>query len=306
MPAWYANNAIQPLDPTAVDTLTDTEIAFYKQHTGISDISELRAHILAIQARAFAIFPYPCIRRLAFTKLKISRFEAYKEVLQLGRDRPGAILLDLGCCFGNDARKAVADGFPGTQVIATDLKQEFWELGHELFRSTPESCPIRFIQGDFLDPSLVAMNLTSPPTSGDVLSACTAQRSLAPLQHLVSAIYASAFFHLFSEEDQLHIAKACQTLLSHQPGSIIFGSQRGSDVAASRGTDRGDSFAHSPESWKEMWKKAAPDGSLHVDAWLSDEETSVSDTLAVEEHAVDERGVQLFKGRWLVWVVRRI
>jgi len=306
MPAWYANNATQLLDPTAVDTLTDTEIAFYKQHTGISDISELQAHILAMQARAFAVFPYPCIRRLAFVKLKISRFAAYKEVLQLGRERPGAILLDLGCCFGSDARKAVADGFPASQVVATDLKQEFWELGHELFRSTSESCPIRFVQGDILDPSFVAVNLTSPPTSGDVLGACTAQRSLAPLQHLVSAIYASAFFHLFGEDDQTHIAKACYALLSHQPGSIIFGSHRGSDIPASRGTERGDSFAHSPESWREMWKKVAPDGSLQVDAWLSDDETTVSDTLATEEQATDERGIQLFKGRWLVWVVRRV
>jgi len=304
MPAWYATNAIQPLDPTAVVILTDTEVSFYKQHTGISDISELQAHILAIQARAFAVFPYPCIRRLSFAKLKISRFEAYKEVLQLGRERPGAILLDLGCCFGNDARKAVDDGFPASQVVATDLKQEFWELGHELFRSTSESCPIRFVQGDILDPSLVAVNLTSPPTSGDVLSACTAQRSLAPLQRLVSAIHASAFFHLFDETDQERIARACNTLLSHQPGSIIFGSHRGSDTPTDRG--KGNSFAHSPESWKDMWRKVAPDGSLQVDVWLSDQETTVSDTLATEEQAADERGIQLLLGRWLVWVVRRV
>ena len=55
-----------------------------------------------------------------------------------------------------------------------------------------------------------------------------------------------------------------------------------------------------------MWRKVAPDGSLQVDVWLSDQETTVSDTLATEEQAADERGIQLLLGRWLVWVVRRV
>ncbi|KZV91243.1 hypothetical protein EXIGLDRAFT_615917, partial [Exidia glandulosa HHB12029] len=109
--AWYARQAETPLDPNLL-VLRGDEGEFFKTQTGIKDDEKLREHILDVQRRAFAVWPYPCIRRFGFTKLKISRFPVYEEALRLGREREGAILLDLGCCFGNDARKAVSDGFP--------------------------------------------------------------------------------------------------------------------------------------------------------------------------------------------------
>jgi len=59
-------------------------------------------------------------------RLKISRLPAYNQLLRLGKEREGAIFLDIGCCFGNDARKAVADGFPAQGTIASDLHPA-WE-----------------------------------------------------------------------------------------------------------------------------------------------------------------------------------
>ncbi|KAH7101119.1 hypothetical protein BKA62DRAFT_704316 [Auriculariales sp. MPI-PUGE-AT-0066] len=290
---WHAEQAKIPLNPALLKDLNAEDLGFYQQQTGIKNLEQLREHIAAIQARAFLIFPYPCIRRFSFTRLKISAFHSYQEVLELGRERPGAILLDLGCCFGNDARKAIADGFPGNQTLAIDLRGEFWQLGHELFRDTAESCP-------------VPPHLTSLPTSGDILAACVAQQSLNPVQNLVSVIHASAFFHLFTQEHQLEVARRCALLLSTEPGSIIFGSHRGALVPGSRGENGGHTFAHSPESWKEMWGTIVPGGSVQVDAWLSDEETSVSETYTDDEKAADENGVALFTGHWLVWCVRRI
>jgi len=61
--------------------------------------------------------------------MKISRFPVYKELLSLAEERPGAMLLDVGTCFGNDARKAAVDGFPASQVIGTDIEQKFWDMG---------------------------------------------------------------------------------------------------------------------------------------------------------------------------------
>lgn len=126
-----------PLDPSFYK-LADDEAAFYKAMTGIQDAEELKRHILSVQAKAYdvrplgiepltrhwvyflfrcaQIFGYPCIRRCAFLKwvamfssyqdppnwkigsLKISRLPAYKQVLKLGQERWGAILLDMGCC----------------------------------------------------------------------------------------------------------------------------------------------------------------------------------------------------------------
>lgn len=54
-------------------------------------------------------------------RLKLNRFPAYQDLLKLGKERPGALFLDLGCCLGHDVRKAVADGFPITQAIGSDL-----------------------------------------------------------------------------------------------------------------------------------------------------------------------------------------
>ena len=72
--------------------------------------------------------------------MKLSpRVPAYNHLLKLGTQREGAILLDIGCCcelpaahdvtwvrltsglVGNDVRKAVADGFPVHNVVATDI-----------------------------------------------------------------------------------------------------------------------------------------------------------------------------------------
>jgi len=179
---------------------------------------------------------------------------AYEKVLALGRERDNAILLDLGCCFGNDTRKAVADGFPMKGVVASDIHKEFWDLGHELFNSTSETFPVPFILGDVFDPSILEHNtsLNDPPkTPMPVLHSLT---SLNPLRGHVSVIHASSFFHLFNEEKQLQLARALAGLLSHEPGSILFGSHVGRPVKGFKQTPNGRvMFCHSPESWKELW-----------------------------------------------------
>ncbi|KAI0322176.1 hypothetical protein OF83DRAFT_1167836 [Amylostereum chailletii] len=113
---------LRSLDPSLYD-LSEEESTFFKQQTGIQDDEELKAHILDIQAKAFAVHPYPCIRHFAWTSLKISRLFPYKDLLKLGVEREGAIFLEMGCCFGNDLRKAIADGYPKENVVATDLHQ---------------------------------------------------------------------------------------------------------------------------------------------------------------------------------------
>jgi SHS2 domain-containing protein len=44
------------------------ETAFYKAQTRISDDDALRHHIVAVQRDAYAVHPYPCIHRFAFTQ----------------------------------------------------------------------------------------------------------------------------------------------------------------------------------------------------------------------------------------------
>ncbi|KAI0275325.1 hypothetical protein BC834DRAFT_43972 [Gloeopeniophorella convolvens] len=94
----------------SLDQLKDAETVFFKQQTGIQDDGALKAHLLSIQAEAYKVHPYPCIRRFSWAKLKISRLFPYQDLLKLGREREGAIFLDIGCCFGNDVGRLSLTG----------------------------------------------------------------------------------------------------------------------------------------------------------------------------------------------------
>jgi hypothetical protein len=135
--------------------------------------------------------------------------------------------------------------------------EEFFDLSHALFNTTPETYPISFVHGDALDPDVLRIvpPFDQPPsTEKPDLSTLT---SLNPLAGRCSVIYASHFFSLFSEENQLHMAKALAGLLSPRPGSMICGQHVGN---LQKGMHHGEAwgrefemFQHSPESWSALW-----------------------------------------------------
>ncbi|KAF5327732.1 hypothetical protein D9619_004536 [Psilocybe cf. subviscida] len=215
-------------------------------------------------------------------RLKISRLPGYSETLKLLKTRKDPILLDMGCCFGNDVRKAVVDGWPVDKVIACDIRKgnvnvqtiryisahanlesEFWDYGHELFLSTAETFPAKFIAGDIFSPSILQPR--DPFITNDEIVAVLSRpipslsdlNNLTPLQGKVSAIHVSAMFHLFSEEEQLALARLLAALLRPERGSIIFGQHAGRAEKGFRPHNRDPlahpMFCHSPESWKQMW-----------------------------------------------------
>jgi len=256
----FASIARMPLDENFYD-LREDDILFLKAHTGIDNDNELKEHVMKIQADAYQVYPYPCIRYFWFAHADISLQFAYAQLLKLGQERPGAIFLEIPCAFGNDVRKAIYDGFPQQNCVAADLEQSYWQLGHRLFKSTPELFPVPFVSGDIFDANYLASTppfYVSPPTPAPALSSLT---SLAPLQGHVSAIHAAMFFHLFDEEKQLMLAQRFASLLSPVPGSLIFGRHYSADVKGARvGIPAGDGtpgvsrlFCHSPQSWTALW-----------------------------------------------------
>ncbi|KAH9910455.1 uncharacterized protein B0H18DRAFT_895535 [Fomitopsis serialis] len=266
-----AENLTTDYDPALYEKLyylQPEELAFFRAQTGIKDEQELKRHIMSVQAEALKVTPYTCIRAFAFTKLVASRLPAYDQVVKLGKERKGAILLDIGCCctylvesalsVGVDVRKAVADGFPVENAIASDLHPEYWVLGHKLFRTTAEEFPAHFVGGDAFDSAFFEGSpiLDTPPTTPP--PALAALRTLSPLNGHVSAIHASSFFHLFNEEQQLELARKLAGLLSPVPGSMIVGVHAGQPEKGpwlERRTLRSGTqmFCHSPESWEELW-----------------------------------------------------
>ncbi|PIL34360.1 hypothetical protein GSI_03135 [Ganoderma sinense ZZ0214-1] len=141
---------------------------------------------------------------LILSRVKVTDIPGYDRLVKLGTERKGAILFDVGCCFGTDIRKMAADGWPADSILGTDIEPKFWELGHRLFCSTADTFPAVFLPGDIFD--LTHLDPVSAedrtllhrgPTPMPPLRSLT---SLSPLRGYVAAIHAGAFFHLFSEE----------------------------------------------------------------------------------------------------------
>ncbi|OAX35872.1 hypothetical protein K503DRAFT_773044 [Rhizopogon vinicolor AM-OR11-026] len=237
--------------------LDPQDAAFLKKVTGIEDDAALKEHVLKAQAKAYKIAPYGCIYHFTFTRRRLSKLPAYEQILRLARERENPIFLDVGCCFGNVVREAVHDGFPAAWAIGTDLYPELWNIGHELFKSSPETYPAHFVGGNIFDAEILAV---APPASMHTTGAPSPAlnlTSLNPLHGRVSVIHATAFFHLFKEDEQLHMARALAGLLSAEPGSVILGAHIAAEekgpVRQGLANVEVEMFAHSSESWTAMW-----------------------------------------------------
>ncbi|OJA19466.1 hypothetical protein AZE42_10740 [Rhizopogon vesiculosus] len=187
--------------------------------------------------------------------MSISTQPVYEHILELGRERPGAVLLDIGCCFGVDSRRAAADGFPMENIIASDINNEFLTLSHEFFQTTPSSYRGHFLPGDVFDPAFLHIAESSDDLSSAPASDLSSLESLNPLHGRISVINATRLFHLFNEDKQLHLARALAGLLSAQPGSVICGDQVGvlEKGITTHNLAGSQLFAHSPETWSSMW-----------------------------------------------------
>ncbi|KAF7297615.1 hypothetical protein MKEN_01384500 [Mycena kentingensis (nom. inval.)] len=252
--------------------LSDSERAFLKIETGIHNEDELKEHVMSMAKAAMAVHPYPCIRRLGFIRLKMTRNpEAYEHVLNLGRTVPGAILIELGCCFGNDVRQIARAGFPSENILASDLRGGFWDVSQKLYANPPTPFKGAFLAGDVNDPEFLSIlpQLESPPT--EPAPALKSLTSLNPLHGHVSAIHTGSFFHLFNFEVQLEVARKFAGILSPRPGSIIFGCHGSfptKGIVRASGTNK--MYCHSVESWTEMWEGVfSGKDKVEIKAWMT-------------------------------------
>jgi len=197
------------------------------------------------------------------------------------------------------------------------VRSEFWELGHELFKTTPQTFPAAFVPGDvfeMLEPVPIPLptaaagressDRVSSSGSGEVRPGdLRTLTSLAPLRGHVSVIHTSAFFHLFGEEQQRALAARLAGLLSAEPGSVIFGIHGGLRVAGERerqtpGKPR--AFSHSPDSWRELWDgQVFEKGTVRVEAELLDATGYLRPDLSEGPAAPEKR-------YWLQWSVTRL
>ena len=124
---------------------------------------------------------------MRFSTYNLSLLPFYSRVLE--RVRSGAILLDAGCCFGQEIRYLVQDGVPSTQLYGFDLEPEFIHLGYQLFRDRDK------VQATFV--------------SGDILAEPTAPegQEIAGLQGQMNIIFASSFLYVWDWHDMVKAAR---------------------------------------------------------------------------------------------------
>ncbi|KAM5540078.1 hypothetical protein V8D89_006218 [Ganoderma adspersum] len=268
-----------PLDEKMFKLLREQDLDLVKLYTGIQDHEQVKAHIINIQKEAYPIMPYQCIRFFSFAASRIHEVVPnYDHILKLGKDRDGAIFLDVGTCFGTDSRKVVTDGWDAKNVVATDINPGFWEMGHKLFHTDSKSFPATFVPGNALtDEHLeVFPILPAGSTAGTPRPDLTSLNSLNPLRGHVAAIYLGNVFHLFTEQEQVRLARGLAGLLSPEPGSVITGWHAGAPQKGEKTMARGISnessitqFLHSPETWRALWDgEVFAKGTVKVEADL--------------------------------------
>ena len=196
---------------------------------------------------------------------------------------------------------------PPTRVpdLVLEIRAGLYEQGHALFRDTPQTFPVPFIEGDVFDPAFLAIQPppdaapapapatdattdTAPDAEEDALPALATLTSLNPLRGRVSAVFMGKFLHLFDAPGQAHIARALAGLLSPEPGSLLFGVQGALPAAGPFRPTASDwtMFCHSPESLGALFADAfggadrirfesrmitEPGGPTYFDTWPGNE-----------------------------------
>ncbi|KAJ5734388.1 hypothetical protein N7493_003174 [Penicillium malachiteum] len=221
-------------------------------------------------------FPYPCIGAFRFLDMSIPQSPAYPEILE--RLKSGQKLLDVGCAVGQELRHLVYDGVPSENIYASDLRQDFFDIGYDLFadRSTLKS---QFIISDIFDDN---------------------SELVKQLSNGVDIINAASFFHLFTWDQQITVAKRVVSLLRAQPGSLLVGRQ----VGRLDPTDPDDKslsqehYRHSVDTWKRLWKQVGDETGTEweVDAWMV--EWAGADRIMKDFHG----GMETYK---MLFIVRR-
>ncbi|KAJ6015558.1 hypothetical protein N7540_010149 [Penicillium herquei] len=194
------------------------------------------------------VFPYPCIGAFRFLDMSIPQSPAYPEILE--RLKSGQKLLDVGCAVGQELRHLVYDGVPSENIYASDLRQDFFDIGYDLFadRSTLKS---QFIVSDIFD------------DNSDLVK---------QLSNDLDIINAASFFHLFSWDQQITVAKRVVSLLRAQPGSLLIGRHVGRIDPADPEDKTVEHYRHNIETWKKLWKQVSAETGTEweVEAWMEE------------------------------------
>jgi len=255
-----SKEVVLPVENLIVDpsrwTPSNEEREFLVWATSESE-QEIRRRIFEVQARAYGVWPYPCIKLLVFVELRMRNASVYNTILEQVRSIPSSEapkLVEVGCFMGTQLRKLLMDGYPSHEadpsLIGIDLRKEFIDYGYDLFQDGPSSkrpVPITLHQADIFDDD----------------------SKLTSFKGRVRYIFIHGVFHLFDKDTQYELARRLVDLIDVPPTTdpdlagreyIIFGTQIGSKTGGVIQNTIGNAgpvecYTHSPDTWRAVYEK---------------------------------------------------
>ncbi|KAJ5788331.1 hypothetical protein N7457_003321 [Penicillium paradoxum] len=218
-------------------------------------------------------FPYPCIGSFRFLDLSIPQSPLYPEILE--RLKSGQKLLDVGCAVGQELRQLVFDGVHSENLYASDLRQDFYDIGYDLFNDH-DTLKAQFIVADIFD------------DNSDLVKKLTDK---------IDIVNAASFFHLFNWDQQVLVAKRLVGILHDKPDSLIIGRQVGRvDPPSPEEQAAGGHYRHDPATWKKLWEQVGAETGTQweVETWM--EKWAGHDKVMKDYH----EGLDTFKLRFSV------
>lgn len=146
--------------------------------------------------------------------------EAYGSIVAHLKVNEEAKVLDLGCCFGHDARQLIKDGVRPSQIVACDLLSELINYGYELFGDEKDQGHLKGLRWERVD----------------VFNKDDIKRISQPNGYY--AIYTGSFIHLFPLEWQQKAIASMKSLLSKEKSSKMWGRQVGVEEGKAGPKDR--------------------------------------------------------------------
>ncbi|KAK9837326.1 hypothetical protein WJX81_006410 [Elliptochloris bilobata] len=195
--------------------ITNEELQFLSDYTGEHDLVALRKHVLhvwhAVKAKCWT---FGCIQVFRFLQPKIVDHPFFPSVVEAGRSADAnQLFMDVGCCFGQELRKLILDGYPEACVVASDLTPDYWNFGLELFKDKGR-LRVRTAFGSLTDLAFVSKRPDA---------------AAAALVGAVTYLWAGAVLHVLSKGDAERFVASAHILLA--PGGVFFGSTGGSEEA---------------------------------------------------------------------------
>ncbi len=157
----------------------------------------------------------------------------YPSIVQ--RIQSGETFLDAGCCFGYIPPATRVRRRAESNLFGTDLRQEFIDLGYELFKDE-DSFGAKFIAGNILDPD---------------------DKGLDVFNGKLDIIHAASFFHLFSWDDQVKVGeRLIQFFKPDAKEPTLLGRQVGNHSPPPRTGEQGEGsrrYHHNVDSFQALW-----------------------------------------------------